>query len=733
MMKKFVPVILLCLVWATSQASPGDTVRVTPHNNTHLAWYGNYDAWGDFPDASQSFYRVWMRLTLGCPGTGCSDWDYTTQVYLRHRTGEMDSNLVNYPSFTVNGQTQDSLHIAWNPTYTYSWNSGTQQTDSVIQNALTLVLFSDPQDPALPTDTLTGYPAGYYKPLFDISGNIYDSVFISPDSSLYLQYQSVYVPFEVVENIEIGRIITPYANGFALGWKWTYNFDVTDYRLYLHDSVEIRVLYSGYQDGFTVKLDFDFVEGIPPHEVTSVQTLYNGSFPYGDVNNSIENYLTNTAVTTPANAAYSKFRYWITGHGFGGNEDCAEFCPKNYYLQVNGAQVGTNLVWNDQCGMNPIAAQPGTWIYDRANWCPGSRVYPFDHNIAGQVTPGTTDSINVNMQPFTNVGNNFCSYTITGQYFTYTAATRANDVEVEEILNPNKDKRFNRSNPVCDRAKLVIRNAGSNAVTSVEIQYGVEGGVPQTYTWTGNIPFLGTDTVELPVMTDWAGSGTKIFEAEITGVNGGADSYGINNQKSVSFDIPPLYPDTFLVVYKTNLYPGENSYTIKDINGNTLYQRSGFASNTIYKDTVLFTPGCYIFEWKDSDKDGITWWANNDGSGYVRFQKAVSGTQIIRNFSQDYGTRIYQQFTIGGFLSNPETETGEMQLYPNPTSGLVYITLPGIGDVQWKLLDISGRQVQQGNFQGNYAELNFPELVSGIYILQAEQKGKIYTQKLIKN
>src|SRR5690606_5865111 len=121
-------------------------------------------------------------------------------------------------------------------------------------------------------------------------------------------------------------------------WKYTYTFDVTDFAYLLRDSVEIRAHYSGYQDGFTVTLDFEFTEGTPAMECYKIEPVYQGSFPYGNPNNSIENYIKAHQFTPDAAAKEIKFRVIQTGHGFGGNENCAEFCAKSHYVKINGSQ-----------------------------------------------------------------------------------------------------------------------------------------------------------------------------------------------------------------------------------------------------------------------------------------------------------------------------------------------------------------------------------------------------------
>ena len=62
-----------------------------------------------------------------------------------------------------------------------------------------------------------------------------------------------------------------------------------------------------------------------------------------------------------------EFRFTPSGHGQDG-----EFTPGIfYYLNIDGNTVGSNEMWKDDCGLNAIYPQGGTWIFNRVNLCPG--------------------------------------------------------------------------------------------------------------------------------------------------------------------------------------------------------------------------------------------------------------------------------------------------------------------------------------------------------------------------
>lgn len=731
--------IFLCLFSFSlyAYAGPGDTIRVQSHQQTHLNWYGSFEHTTIFPSDTQSFYKVLLRFTLGCLTSGCSEWDYTTQVFAQKPTNTFDSTLMLIPSFLVGHSSYSSYSFSTQPTFYTTWNNILSHPDTTFYQPDSIFIFSNGLAPTISTDTLLAWPCQYYYNLFDGSGNIVDSVLVGCDSTLINNPWQVYNVYEIIESYEIARLITPYNGNVPNSWKWTYTYDVTDYVSLLHDTVDIRIFYSGYQDGFTADLVFEFIEGVPPHNAFQVDKLWQGSFPYGSASDPIENHLNPQSRIVPAQTDHAKFRFVPTGHGFGGNENCAEFCPKSYYLFLDNVQRGQNLIWRATCGLNPLFPQAGTWIYDRANWCPGASVQVFDHDITQYITPGTSCLIDVNMQPFNNVNNNNCSYIMEGQVFYYTPITRSLDAEMLEIIAPSNDKNHRRENPICDNAIVVIRNTGSQPLTSATIEYGVVGGMMQTHTWTGNLSFMQTDTVILGNMLDWTNaSGEKKFRAGIQQINGSPDSFILNNVQESAYEIPPMYPDTIVIYFKSNSYPNENTYRLFDAQGNVILSRFGMAANTIYRDTIALTPGCYTLELLDSDGDGISFWANSDGNGAFRIQK-INPQGTLKTFNGDFGSSIVHHFTTGFYVGIDESTTFTADIFPNPTSGTLHIYYDAQNTLVngWCITHITGQQVMQGQLSandGNQHTIQLHGMASGLYILQLTHSGQVvYTSKFI--
>lgn len=725
------------LLWAFgtqfSYAIEGDTTKVRTHDNVHWNWNGTWSGWGEMPADSVDYRQVLMHYTLGCPNSGCSEWDYSTHIYIRHYTGVMDSNLVLAPDFTVDGQTWDSVCYAFAPTYTSFYDTVNMQTDSSANSAYTIHEFNDPQDPWLATDSTTGYPANYWNYTWNASGMITDSNWVGADTCWYITYDSTYSLFEVTERYEIGRVITPYNGQVGTNWKFTWTFDLTDFEPILHDSVEVLAHYGGWQDGFTITLDFDFIEGTPPREVHQIQNLWNGAFQYGNVNNPIENHLVPTQVPIDQNTVGAKLRIVNTGHSFGGVQNCAEFCRKTHQVVIDGDSIPQEL-WRYDCGMNPIYPQSGTWIYNRAGWCPGANVEPYDYELTPWLTSGGAMTVDYNMADYTYLGGAgfHPNYEIAGLVFHYGAPNFNLDASVVDIIAPNSNPFYGRFNPICTNPSIKIKNTGATTLTSLDITYGSVGGTQATYTWTGSLAFDETEDVELPLVDL---SGGSEFIATVSNPNGSADEYSFNDSYSVKYAKPRVLPNDFYFLIRTNGAVSETKYELRDDQGNLLAQSSPFwSSNTIFRDTFQLNKGCYTFRLYDTGHDGLSFFANNDGSGFARIFEVGGGA--LYTFEPNFGTQILLDFTVDTELStDPSVPESRVEVYPNPTEGMATLDLDLTAPVETELRvrTLDGRILYSeslGKVRVKQHQLDLSGFSSGMYLIEIQAGAERLVRKL---
>lgn len=716
MLRKLIFGLLACLALEV-KASPGDTVYVKTFDNYHMGSYGNHFKKALMPPASRKNQRIWMKYTIGCTANGQCEWDYTLKLMLREHTGKLDSLLKQAPSFKVIGGTaKDTLvRFSYDTTYVNVFNQTSKQTDSLPGNPIYIARFGDTANPLVCTDTLIVWPALYYRYAFDTTGQKSDSVFVPAQDTMQVTYTGYYSLFEVMRDWEMGRMITPYAKSFPKTFRYEYLYDVTDFASLLHDSVELRMVYEGYTFGFTSTLEFFFIEGIPDREAFQLEQIYNAYYTYGNASNPIEKNLSSKKFTVPQDAVNTKLRILITGHGGEQNENCAEFCAKYYYLRLNKKLIASQLVWKDDCGSNAIINQPGTWIYDRSNWCPGEKIRVYEYNL--DVAPGSTDSIDMDMDPF--VANGGAGYGIAAYLVYYKANQYTLDAGIEEILAPTTDFWQSRFNPVCDNGKMVLKNRGTQTITSVKFSYRIGDAQITQGSWIGSLAFGNTAEVSLPWL-NWPSDHSKnTFTVWLTEVNGQSvtnDENAYNNTLTSHVSVPDAVPSYFIIETLTNTKPEENSYQIKDASGKVIFSKTFTKASFMHRDTFNLNLGCYSLELTDKGKNGLSFWANSAGNGSFRIRSGVTPVNFLKTFNPDFGNFVRYNFTVMYKVGIDESALERLQIFPSPASDLIHIE--GYATVERvELLEFNGKVVNTiSGWSGEPIDIR--NINPGIYLLK---------------
>lgn len=535
------------------------------------------------------------------------------------------------------------------------------------------------------------------------------------------------MPFEVVNRFEIARYITPYGIGLTLdqdGWTWVY--DVTDYAPLLQGMVELEA--GNWQE--LLDLKFLFIEGTPPREVKRVDAFWKGSYNLSTFDQNV----TEHSFIPEQDEETFRLKTRASGHGFGQGNNCAEFCFNTHTVEVNGTPQWSWEIMQE-CADNPLYPQGGTWIYDRAGWCPGDVVTTQDFELTPLVTssaPFTVD-YDITADPFGN-------YIMEGQIIAYGPHNFTNDVELMEILAPSTMKIRSRMNPICNKPEVRIRNNGSAPLTSCTIGFGLEAAM-QTYEWSGNLAFGEFEDVTLTYTNAdlWfseAGE-TGLFMVEVGAPNGSTDENTFNNSGTSVFNRPPVYsyPDfddnRVIVWVTTNSVPWQNTSRIETMNGSVVWSRSYDMAQTTFRDTLNINQGCYTYRLTDSADNGLAFFANNDGNGTARLRR-VGGSLV--QFDPDFGKEIVHTFYMKTNLVSVDEEEQpqgpSLTVFPNPGHDRFILRVANASSAMtWQVYSISGQLVCEGQgrgvVQGSYTDIHVPtaDWPSGIYQVVVNDRG----------
>ena len=597
------------------------------------------------------------------------------------------------------------------------------KVDTFAKAPVNIVIF-DPNDPPLAKDTLTKWPSYYDNYVYDSNGNPIDSTLVDPDGTFYHEDMPYFGdPYELIIPWEIARYITPYGNGLSLGEGWTWVFDVTDYAPMLTDSVHLTA--GNFQE--LLDLKFYMIEGTPPRDVKKIEKVYSGYFYLSDFPEKVPP----DTIALVDGATDFKLKARTSGHLFDNPTNCAEFCKKLHSLRVDDELV---YDWQiiEECSDNPLYPQGGTWIYDRAGWCPGAKVSEHDVEITPYING---DQVIVD---YNSAADQYGAYVLELQMFSYGSPNFGADAAIDEVIAPNRLERYGRYNPTASAPIVVIQNRGGDKLYTAEITYGPQGS-SKTFKWSGELDIMEKEQVVLETFswTDWT-SGNGVFEVSISNPNGNVDENPVNDSYRTTYDLPKIYPGSIIIHFKTNKMPYQNSYQIRDMEGVVVFEREDFVANTLYVDTVTLLAGIYDFHLEDTGDNGISFWADNEGSGYLRFYD-FDGNKVT-DFEADFGDAIYHCFYMDISLGGKELANDKVafDILPNPNDGRFSInySLKSQGDCTMSIYNTTGQKVWTDTENEKLNDkfiVNISDLPSGMYTCVIESNGVSLSKKFVIN
>lgn len=582
---------------------------------------------------------------------------------------------------------------------------------------------------------------------YDPSGNeISSAPFVGAEQINKSAITFYKTPFEVVNDVEIGRFITPYGINFDLGPNgFTWIYDVTDYQDYFLGSVDL----AAHNTQELIDLKFAFIEGIPPRDVHSRQAIWSDwkSYNYGEMAQDVS--LAPIQVELADTSSMFKIKTRFTGHGHNGNGQCCEWAPKTHSISLDGTNRFNWGIWQEsECGDSPNPGQGGTWPYAREGWCPGDVVKDHDHEITPFVQAGSTVLIDYSIDavPSSDAGQAGGNYVVAMDLISYSAPNFQNDAAVVDILNPNNYENYRKWNPTCSNPRIIIQNTGELPLTECIIRCWTTYGDWQEFSWTGNLAFLEKEMVEIPITnpTFWLNaSGDHTFTAQVYAVGGypDLDEYAHNNVKTSKFDAPEVINGPFYIWMKSNNFANENNYRLEDSDGNIIFERNVLTNNTEYKDTFDLAQGCYSIIIEDTDSDGLGFWysAQVDGetNGFLRVRKV--GGIMMEDFPRDFGNYHRYDFSVGFAVGLNELEIeNRLLIFPNPNDGQFMVEVEGAvgSDAKLEIMDITGRSIytkkMESDTQFAQGKVDLSEMPAGQYFAIVRTSEHVFTQKFIK-
>lgn len=289
----------------------------------------------------------------------------------------------------------------------------------------------------------------------------------------------------------------------------------------------------------------------------------------------------------------------------------------------------------------------------------------------------------------------------------------------------------NSSKALCGdySADLMFQNYGSNTVTSATFTVSDLDGTLEVIEWSGSLePFQ-----ESEVEFDAAGSlsGNEYLKVTVTDVNDVTDgdpSNDVQNWQVAADQDHGFYAETITIKATSDGYESEFIWLLRKADGTTVTGGSGYSNssdgNVFLEETVTLEAGtCYKLEFADNYGDGFGYGSNG------KLEVTNSKGDVLVD-EVDYGSYLATDFNVWDPNSVNGLEAISLNVYPNPSNGLVNIATSYDEAVNVKVFNALGELVREVNnivVNGNY-ELDLADLAAGSYMI-AISNDKVNTTK----
>ncbi|GGE39196.1 T9SS type A sorting domain-containing protein [Psychroflexus planctonicus] len=267
-----------------------------------------------------------------------------------------------------------------------------------------------------------------------------------------------------------------------------------------------------------------------------------------------------------------------------------------------------------------------------------------------------------------------------------------------------------------------ILNFGSNPLTSVDVEYDINGGTTEVYTWTGNLAPGEFEKIDLPEME------FTLLETNEFNINLSDDDDNSNNSYSFNFDASEIFEtNTVELNIQLDQYPEETTWNITNSAGGVVHSGgpyNGQQNQSVQQTLNLTENDCYTFTIMDAYGDGICcdW---GDGSYSL---ETSDGTVIIQGGS--FGSQESKTYSNYNSLSVPNFDVYNFSMYPNPTSGK--INLSANENFGYEVFTLQGKKILTGESKNMLSnQLDLSNFTSGVYLIKVNINGASRTQKII--
>ena len=286
---------------------------------------------------------------------------------------------------------------------------------------------------------------------------------------------------------------------------------------------------------------------------------------------------------------------------------------------------------------------------------------------------------------------------------------------------------------ICDGSlepKITIKNTGIDNLTSVDIEYNVNIGENEIFSWAGHLAYLETETFTLPQI-DFAVELSNILTVTTSNPNGNTDQYPANDTQTALIAEAEETPSEVKLFLRTDIHPEETTWEILDNNNELVYSGGPYSQSgqVIQEVFNLNSSECYKFNLYDAGGDGlktpgmaILYYGTNT---YIAQWMGFESYKSIQ-FKTESGVGIEQMtdFESLNIFPNPFSETMEVDFNLSEQQNVSLCVFNIIGEIVYKTDE---GKLEAGNHK---LKIERENLISGVYFLKIAFSEKVVTRKI---
>ncbi len=265
---------------------------------------------------------------------------------------------------------------------------------------------------------------------------------------------------------------------------------------------------------------------------------------------------------------------------------------------------------------------------------------------------------------------------------------------------------------------VTIQNRGNNTLTSVAIDYSINGGATETYNWTGSLSEYETEEIVLDPIPYTLQSNNTV---DISIPN---DEDNSNNSATNTFgEITNEYTSLLNLYMALDDDGDEVTWNILNSNGDVVQSGGPYASGeTVNVDFSIPEMDCFRFILTDS---------GDNGQYFIRLRDANNDIVFRNETNSNFGSTFVGNFRLDGVLGVSDNNLQGVSIFPNPATNVLNVQNAENATVQ--VFDILGKKLIELANISSSQEVNVTSLQAGTYFVKITNGASVQTEKFVIN